>query len=125
MQGFAITDINKSHWLLHYALAPIMGEWILPWDELSEELRRSAGHQGRVHAIQFPEQWRSDRVYVHELLIGSTLDIGVSYSNDPCWIYEVEAIGLLTLDPERGGHLPSSRICKRARVIQCVHYPPS
>jgi hypothetical protein len=31
----------------------------------------------------------------------------------------------LELDPERNGHLVTSRICPRARVVACLHRPVS
>lgn len=109
---------------IHYASRPIEGEWILPWDELPDQLREVVGHQGRVHEGRFREQWRSDRVYVHELRPGGPLlDIGTTYSSRECWAYRVEPVPPLEPDPERGGHLASSRICQRARVLECLHSP--
>jgi len=109
---------------VHYAKAPIVGEWVVPWDELSDVLRALAGHEARVHESRFRDQWRSDRVYVHELPDGSPfLNIGAAYSASDCWAYKVEPLPPLELDPERGGHLVSSRICSRARIVSCLHSP--
>lgn len=87
-------------------------------------MRCVAGHEGRVHTVRFPEQWRSGRVYVHELLFGlSALDIGTGYSTKAYCAYEVDPAPSLETDPERDGHLPTSRVCVRALVICCLHCP--
>ena len=109
---------------VHYAKSPICGDWVLPWDELPDELRVIAGHEGRVHEKRFRDQWRSDRVYVHELPAEHPiLNNGTGYSTEKCWAYEVEPVGRLEFDPERGGHLVTSRTCERARVLCCLHCP--
>jgi hypothetical protein len=109
---------------VHYAKSPIIGEWVVPWDELSDEQRSAAGHEARVHEGRFREQWRSDCVYIHELAPGSPIvNLGTGYSGEDSWVYEIDPTLPLELDPERGGHLISSRICSRARVIRCLHEP--
>lgn len=109
---------------VHYAKSPIVGGWVVPWDELSESLRIAAGHEAKVHEGRFRDQWRSNRVYVHELAPGAPiLNIGTTYSSEAAWVYEVEPMLPLELDPERGGHLISSRICSRARILRCLHEP--
>ena len=112
-------------YFVHYAKAPIVGELVVPWTELPEELRATAGHEGRVHAERFREQWRSDRVYVHELPFGfPPLHLSTGYATRAHWIYEVDPDPPLEADPERNGHLVTSRICPRARVIRCLYSPP-
>lgn len=109
---------------VHYAKAPIVGGWVLPWDELPEELRASAGHSGRVHKGRFRGQWRSDRVYIHDRPEGMPLlNNGFGYSTDRAWAYEVEPVPPIEVDPELGGHYPTSRICPKARVLCCLHEP--
>lgn len=118
-----VIDLDK-YWYVHYAASPLDGEWLIPWDELRADQRDRAGHQGRVHEKRFREQWRSDRAYVHELPIGfPVLHIGTGYSCDDCWAYRVEPMPPLELDPERNGHLVTSRICPRARIAECLHRP--
>ncbi len=41
-QGFP-RPVNPRY--VHYAKAPIVGEWVVPWDELSDDLRARAGHE--------------------------------------------------------------------------------
>lgn len=107
---------------VHYAKAPIVGGWVVPWDELPDDLRVSAGHAARVYERRLREQWDSSSVYVHELPEGSPfLNIGTAYSTDENWVYEVDPQPPLGADPEWGGHLPTSRTCARARVVCCLH----
>jgi hypothetical protein len=107
---------------VHYAKAPIVGDWVEPWDQLSDDLRASAGHEARVYENRLREQWHSDRVYVHELPEGSPfLNIGTAYSTAEHWVYEVDPAPPLESDPEWGGHLRTSRTCARARVVSCLH----
>jgi hypothetical protein len=109
---------------VHYSKSPIVGGWVVPWIELSDVLRTTAGNEGRVHANRFPEQWRSDRVYIHELDADSPiLNIGTAYSGESCWAYEVDPVDPIDIDPERNGHIVSSRICVRARVTRILHSP--
>jgi hypothetical protein len=117
-------SVRHRFFYVHYAQAPIVGDWVLPWDELPVNLQGTAGHRARVHEMRFRDQWRSDCVYVHELLVGSlVLNIGTVYSGPDAWIYEVEPTLPLERGPERGGHLATSRICPRARVIRRLHEP--
>ena len=124
MRANYVRAVNSDRIYVHYAKAPIRGEWVIPWNELCEELRALAGHEGRVHADRFPEQWHPDRVYIHELPPGmSVLNIGTTYSGEGCWSYQVEPDPPLERDPERGGHLATSRICPRAQVVGRLHPP--
>jgi hypothetical protein len=104
---------------VHYATSPIVGDFVVPWDELTVELRALAGHEER-----FRDQWRSDRVYVHRLADATTiLNIGTSYASAGSFVYEVEPVGLLEADPELGGHLDSSFICLSAKVVRAIQVP--
>jgi hypothetical protein len=109
---------------VHYAKAPIHGDYVLPWDELSPELRATAGHEGKVHVGRFRNQYRSDRVYLHILpTYLNPLHLGAGYATAEAWVYEVIPEGGLNTDPELNGHLVTSRICERARVVRCLHEP--
>jgi hypothetical protein len=109
---------------VHYAKAPIVGEWVVPWDQLSDDLRAIAGHEARVYEKRLREQWRSDRVFVHELPDGSPFfNIGTTYATAEYWVYEVDPVPPFESDPEWGGHLPTSRTCARARVVSCLYQP--
>jgi hypothetical protein len=119
--GFPVL-VNLTY--VHYAKAPIVGEWVVPWNQLSDELRARAGHEARVYEKRLREQWHSDRVYVHALPDGGPfLNIGTAYSVAEYWVYEVDPVPPLGSDPEWGGHLPTSRTCARARVVSCLHAP--
>jgi hypothetical protein len=116
--------VAGSSLYVHYAKSPIVGDCVIPWDELDDDLRAVAGHEARVHERRFPEQWRSDRVYIHEFpSCASVLNIGTGYSSESSWVYEVDPVPPIELDPERNGHLSTSRICLRALVIGCLHRP--
>ncbi len=79
-----------------------------------------------MHEERFRGQWRSDCVYIHELAPGSPiLNIGTGYSGEESWVYEVDPTLPLEIDPERGDHLISSRICRQTGVICCLHEPAS
>jgi hypothetical protein len=106
---------------VHYSKTQLRGDEVLPLDTLTATVLANAGHHGRVHKERFPEQYRSDRVYVHELPSWTTdFNLGTLYSESSYWVYEVEPIGELERDPEYGGHLASSLMCPRARVLRCV-----
>lgn len=112
---------------VHYAAGPIVGEEVLPWSELPDDLRLTAGHQGRAHDGRLDQQYRPDLVYIHELHRSyarwADLAIGTAYATPTAWVYEVEPELPIGLDAERGGHLATSRTCRRARVIRCLHWP--
>ncbi len=112
---------------VHYAAAPIVGEQVLPWSELPDDLRSIAGHQGKAHDARLDQQYRPDLVYIHELHRScerwADLAIGTAYATKEAWVYEVEPELPIWPDPERGGHLATSRTCRRARVIRCLHWP--
>ena len=59
--------MHDGFFYVHYAQAPVVGEWVVPWDELPIDLRALAGHAARVHEARFRVQWRSDHVSVHQL----------------------------------------------------------
>jgi hypothetical protein len=87
---------------------------------------RPTGWGGGLAESGSTTQWRSDCVYIHELAPGSPmLNIVTGYSGQDSWVYEVDPTLPLELDPERGSHLISSRICRRARVIRCLQEPAS
>lgn len=118
------TRTDEDILYVHYAAAALQGAWVVPWDDLSESARATAGHRGSIYEHRLRDQWRSDRVYVHELLrSGPILNIGTAYSSEKAWVYEVEPLPPLEPDPELGGHLPSSFICPRATIIGCLHQP--
>jgi hypothetical protein len=111
---------------VHYAKSPIIGQLVVSWDELSDAQRLLEGHEASVHEGRFLAQWRSDCVYVHDLAGGSPiLNIGTAYTGESSWVYEVEPTGPVAIDPERGGHLISSRIYLRASVVRCRQEPLS
>lgn len=96
---------------VHYAKSPIVGGYVVPWDDLAEELRAVSGHDPISTARG---------VAPHE---PAPLNIGTEYSSEKAFIYQVEPIGSLEADPEFGGHLSSSFICHRARVVQLMSAP--
>jgi len=60
---------------------------------------------------------------INSLSCASVLNIGTGYSSEASWVYEVDPVPPIELDPERNGHLSTSRICLRALVIGCLHRP--
>ena len=112
---------------LDYAAGPIVGEWVLPWSELPDDLRLTAGHEGKAHAGRLDQQYRPDLVYIHEMdrtyERWADVAIGTAYATEEAWVYEVEPELPIWLDPERGGHLATSRTCRRARLVRCLHWP--
>lgn len=126
--GFAnefVSELAPGVRCVHYAKSPIAGELVLPWNELPEELRLNAGNEGRIHANRFPEQWRPDLIYIHVLPITMpVLHIGAAYSSESCWAYEVAPVMPLWRDPERGGHLATSWVCRKATVLRRLHPSP-
>jgi hypothetical protein len=109
---------------LHYARAPLRGPFLVPWRDLSEELRGRAGHAGACHEKR-PElaQYRDDVVYFHDIPdhladLKTLGNLGLGYARK-AWIYEVEPIGPIEDDPERG-HPYGSRVAPRAQIIRCL-----
>jgi hypothetical protein len=110
--------------IVHYAKAPIIGDYVLPWDELPEDLREGAGHLAKVHEAVHRDQWHSYRVYVHRLLSADHIfQLGTTYSTPESYVYEVLPVGFLGPDPERDGHLITSRTCDRSLVLRCLNNP--
>jgi len=111
---------------VHPAKSSIVGERVVLWNQLPDDQGSGTGHEARVHDGRFQEQWRPDSVYIHELAPGSSiLNIGTSSSGEDSWVYDVDPTLPLELNPERGGHLISSRMCDRAHVIRYLHKPGS
>lgn len=112
---------------VHYAAGPLVGEWVLSWADLPDALKAAAGHFGKIHDARRDGQYHPDVVYIHALPSGyerrADLVIGAGYAAESTWVYEVDPDPPIGLDPERDGHLATSRTCRRARVLRCLQGP--
>jgi hypothetical protein len=85
---------------VHHARSPLVGRTVLPWDDLSPELRAASLHAASVHVVRHGGQWRSDFAYVHELPdVGMIFDIGTAYAMRTSWIYEWNQSGCSDVTP--------------------------
>ena len=110
---------------VHYAKAPLVGDVLLPWKELTPQVREVAGHAGRVHEGRSLGHYRDDVVYFHRfpehMERRDMRSLGLGYC-EGSFGYEVAPAEPVESDPEPG-HPYGSCVAPSARILRLLWTP--